>query len=93
MNKIIMDVPITKIINSLEKKEFQKLWKDYVLDCISDYFYRQEIYKIINKIRNEFNYPLLTELEFDKTWQFLILGSEEFEIAFAHMIQAIYQQY
>ena len=93
MNKIIVNIPITKIKNSLEQKEFQKLWKDCMLDYISDYNYRQETYKIINEIRNEYNYPLLTELEFDKTWQFLVLGSEEFEIAFSHMIQAIYQQY
>jgi len=93
MSKIITDVSIVKMKKSLEQKKFQELWEDYVLDYISDYNYRQEIYKMINEIRNEFNYPLLTELEFDKTWQFLILGSEEFEVAFAHMIQAIYQQY
>ena len=93
MSKIITDVLIVKMKKSLEQKKFQELWEDYVLDCISDYDYRQEIYKIINEVRKEFNHPLLTELEFDKTWQFLILGSEEFEVAFAHMIQAIYQQY
>jgi len=93
MNKIIVNIPITKIKKSLEQKEFQKLWEDYVLDYISEFDYRQEIYKIINEVRNEFNHPLLTELEFDKTWQYLILASGEFEVAFTHMIQAIYQQY
>jgi len=93
MNKIIVNIPITKIKNSLKQKEFQKLWKDYMLDYISDYDYRQEIYRIINETRNEFNYPSLTELEFDKTWQYLTLANEEFETAFTHMMQAIYQQY
>lgn len=91
--KKILDIPIKEIKNALTQSEFKNIWKSMINDEIKQSDYRNETHKIINEIRNTYGVSSIADYEFDKTWQFLILGSGEFEVAFGHMTQAIYQQY